>query len=125
VDLVIESSILGKWPQPLSPAPSVSLQTSSPARVGGLFDHIPKPTTTSPLFGRATASPAPSQLVDWEAYFRSFRMALAALKLNHAETPRFLGTMLTGLVMLEDSAAILGPGLLPVHFRVLALFISE
>jgi hypothetical protein len=29
-----------------------------------------------------------------------------------------------GGVMLEDSAAILGPGLLPVHFRALALFIS-
>jgi hypothetical protein len=33
VDPIIESSILGKRPQPLSPAPSATLQTSSPARV--------------------------------------------------------------------------------------------
>jgi hypothetical protein len=84
VDPVIESSILGKQPQPPSPAPSATLQTASPARVGGLFDHIPKPTNTSPLFARATALPTPSQSVDWEAYFRSFETALAALKLDHA-----------------------------------------
>jgi hypothetical protein len=37
VDPTIESSILGKQPQPPSPAPSATLQTASPARVGGLF----------------------------------------------------------------------------------------
>jgi hypothetical protein len=107
VDLVIESSILGKRPQPPSPTPSITLQTSSPVRVGGLVDHIPKPTNTSPLFGRVTASPAPSQSVDWEAYFRSFETALAALKIDHAETPRFLGTMLTGLQLLLRDKKVL------------------
>jgi len=107
VDPVIESSILGKRPQPLSPAPSATLQTSSPARVGGLFDNIPKPTSASSLFGRAMASPAPSQLVDWEAYFCSFKTALVALKTDHEENPRFLGTMLTGLQSLLRDKKVL------------------
>jgi hypothetical protein len=97
VDPVIESSILGKRPQPPSPAPSATLQTSSPARVGGLFGNFKSPPAQTSLFDRALASPAPSPDVDWEAYFRSFETALAALKLDHAETPRFVGTMLTGL----------------------------
>jgi hypothetical protein len=107
VDPVIESSILGKRPQPPSPAPSVTLKTASPARVGSLFDHIPEPPITPSLFGRAMASPAPSQSVDWEAYFRSFETALAALKIDHAETPRFLGTMLTGLQSLLRDKKVL------------------
>jgi hypothetical protein len=53
------------------------------------------------------ASPAPSQSVDWEAYFRSFETALAALKIDHAETPRFLGTMLTGLQSLLRDKKVL------------------
>jgi hypothetical protein len=107
VDPVIESSILGKRPQPPSPAPSATLQTSSPARVGGLFGNIPKPSPGPSLFDRATATPAPSPAVDWEAYFRSFETALAALKLDHAETPRFLGTMLTGLQSLLRDERVL------------------
>jgi hypothetical protein len=107
VDPVIESSILGKRPQPPSPAPSATLQTSSPARVGGLFGSIQRPPSEPSLFDRATATPAPSPAVDWEAYFRSFETALAALKLDHAETPRFLGTMLTGLQSLLRDEKVL------------------
>jgi hypothetical protein len=101
VDPVIESSILGKRPQSPSPAPSATLQTSSPARVGGS-----KPRW-SPWDPKDPPSPSPSQDVDWEAYFQSFETALAALKLDHAETPRFLGTMLTGLQSLLRDKKVL------------------
>jgi hypothetical protein len=107
VDLIVESSILGKRPQPPSPAPSATLQTSSPARVGGLFsDFKAKPAKRS-LFDDATATPTPSPAVDWEAYFRSFETALTALKLDHTETPRFMGTMLTGLQSLLRDERVL------------------
>jgi hypothetical protein len=107
VDPIIESSILGKRPQPPSPAPSATLQTSSPARVGGLYGDIKSMPAKPSLFDRATATPAPFPAVDWEAYFRSFETALAALKLDHAETPRFLGTMLTGLQSLLRDERVL------------------
>jgi hypothetical protein len=107
VDPIVKSSILGKWPQPPSPAPSATLQTSSPARVGGLFsDFKAKPTKRS-VFDDATATPTPSPAIDWEAYFQSFETALAALKLDHAETPRFMGTMLTGLQSLLRDERVL------------------
>jgi hypothetical protein len=103
VDPVIESSILGKQPQPPSPAPSATLQTSSPARIGSgsLFQQ------SQPRVPETVPSPTPSPAVDWEAYFRSFETALAALKLDHAETPRFLGTMLTGLQSLLRDEKVL------------------
>jgi hypothetical protein len=63
VDPVIESSILGKRPQPPSPAPSATLQTSSPMRIGGS-----KPRR-APWDPKDPPSPSPSQDVDWEAYF--------------------------------------------------------
>jgi hypothetical protein len=103
VDPVIESSILGKRPQPPSPAPSATLQTSSPARIGsgGLFQQVESQVPET------LPSPLPSPAVGWEAYFRSFETALAALKLDHAETPRFLGTMLTGLQSLLRDKKVL------------------
>jgi hypothetical protein len=107
VDLTIESSILGKRPQPLSPAPSTTLQTSSPARVGGLFSDFKSKPAKRSLFDEATTAPTPSPAVDWEAYFKSFETALAALKLDHAETPRFMGTMLTGLQSLLRDERVL------------------
>jgi hypothetical protein len=69
VDPVIESSILGKRPQLPSPAPSATLQTSSPARIGAGKTH------RSPWDPKDPPSPSPSPAVDWEAYFRSFETA--------------------------------------------------
>jgi hypothetical protein len=76
-------------------------------RVGGLFGNIKRTPTKPSLFDGVLATPAPSPAVDWEAYFKSFETTLAVLKLDHAETPRFLGTMLTGLQSLLCNEKVL------------------
>jgi hypothetical protein len=95
VDPVIESAVLGKRPQPPSPAPSALLPTSSPARV-----------SVPPSVPGSQHTPLPHPLVpaiDWAQYFDSFQGVLAALNADHAMVPQFLGIMLTGLQsLLQD-----------------------
>jgi hypothetical protein len=89
VDPVVESAVLGKRPQPPSPAPLALLPTSSPARVS-----VPP----SVLGSQHTPLPHPLvPAVDWAQYFDSFQGVLATLNTDHAMAPQFLGIMLTGL----------------------------
>jgi hypothetical protein len=87
----IEGSILGKQPQLPSPGPAASMQTDSPARV-----QVPPP---------ASAPVVP--VVDWGNYFNNLENALSALRIDHEHTPRYLGTMLTGLqTLLRDERVL-------------------
>jgi hypothetical protein len=87
----IEGSILGKRPQPPSPGPAASMQTDSPTRV-----QVPPPDS-------ALVAP----VVDWGNYFNNLENALSALRIDHEHTPRYLGTMLTGLqTLLRDECVL-------------------
>jgi hypothetical protein len=90
--MLIEGSVLGKRPQPPSPGPATSLHTNSPAR---MQVHPPSP-------------PAPvAPVVNWDNYFNNLENALSALRIDHEHTPRYLGTMLTGLqTLLRDERVL-------------------
>lgn len=95
----IESSILGKQPQVPSPAPSMML-SSSPARIQ-INQNMEDPPSPSPA-PRPLRSRPPVH--NWDVYFNNLESALSGLDINHSQTPRYLGTMLTGLQsLLRDS----------------------
>jgi hypothetical protein len=88
----IESSILGKRPQPPSPGPATSLHTNSPARM-----QVQPPSPPAPV----------APVVNWDNYFNNLENALSALRIDHEHTPRYLGTMVTGLQTLLHDKRVL------------------
>ena len=86
---------LGKRPQPPSPSASAVL-SSSPARV--------KDWAEDDTSGFPAPTPGPSQ--DWDSYFKSFQDCLASLDLNNPNTPKFLGTILIGLMNLTQDSKV-------------------
>jgi len=88
----IETSILGKRSQPPSPGPAASLHTDSPARM-----QVNPPSPPAPIV----------PVVNWDNYFNNLENALSALRIDHEHTPRYLGTMLTGLqTLLRDERVL-------------------
>src|SRR5262249_16207074 len=87
VDPAIEHSILGKRPDPPSPASIRSL---------------PRPSTAMEV------DSAPSSLVptvDWDKYFNNLENAISGLQATPSQTPRYLGVLLTALQsLLRDSS---------------------
>jgi hypothetical protein len=88
----IEASILGKWSQPPSPGPATSLHTDSLAHM-----QVNPPSPPAPIV----------PVVNWDNYFNNLENVLSALRIDHEHTPRYLGTMLTGLQTLLRNERVL------------------
>jgi hypothetical protein len=98
----IEASILGKRSQPPSPGPATSLHTDSPARM-----QVNPPSPPAPIV----------PVVNWDNYFNNLENTLSALRIDHEHTPRYLGTMLTGLqTLLRERTSLLDLLPLPSSF---------